>query len=823
MAIDISKIFPIQSIENDILINGNGDLTIGFSIKLPETFTLGENGFDNLQNSLSGIFKLLPIGTIIHKQDFVFSQYYNSPFNNFSNLNYVQKENLFLFDTKPVLKHYSNIYFTLLSNSSKSKKNTSLSLGDYVFKKPFKTIEDNIKKLEDIHIQIFNGLNTINNIRVERLNNQQLALEIQNYWNLSYNQIKDFNPKSLNPLEINDDYIRIGNENISIISLIGEGDKLYVSKIPKTASGNAYSSKSDYVNSINLNTSFTFPITLGLPINHIVNTVIEITDNEKILRDLDIESRKISFLSGLGYAPATTKMQKIQEFTKNVVEFGYTTTKTAVNVIIHNPIKENLQKDISLVKTAFQNIGELNVWQENFDNFRLFLASMPGNTRFNDRKFTNVMEMAVCYLPKETNYYSDNDGFIYLDRFGNPVILNQWDSPFIVNRNKVIFGPSGAGKSFYINDFIDQSLAKENHVVVIDIGASYHKSCELNNGTYYDSSKKELFQFNIFPKGDLSEQEMNERIEFIYSVIRTIWKTNNNDSTVITILKKIIEEYINYYSKDNSQASIKKFSDYLDTFKVQYKDTMYNEKYFDFNSLKLAIEPYANGNYSYLLNSNSNINIINHKFIVFELESISKNENLFNIVSLLITDLVTEKVKQLPKNVKKTFIIDEALDFLKSEIGEFISYMYRTFRKKNGEVIIATQNVKFLESANNEVKESILGNTDTKILLDHSNYRSSYPKLQEYLSLTDNDILILDTLQKTSDYREFFIKMGNHPRVFRFQVSQYAKYVYSTTPNELAEINYHTQKTGNLHTGILNLINTKNQENEKNNIAISNS
>ena len=39
-------------------------------------------------------------------------------------------------------------------------------------------------------------------------------------------------------------------------------------------------------------------------------------------------------------------------------------------------------------------------------------------------------------------------------------------------------------------------------------------------------------------------------------------------------------------------------------------------------------------------------------------------------------------------------IIDEALDFLQDEkFGDFIAYLYRTFRKKEGSITLAAQNI----------------------------------------------------------------------------------------------------------------------------------
>ena len=39
---DLADILPIQTITQDAIINGNGDITVGYRMLLPEVFTLSE-------------------------------------------------------------------------------------------------------------------------------------------------------------------------------------------------------------------------------------------------------------------------------------------------------------------------------------------------------------------------------------------------------------------------------------------------------------------------------------------------------------------------------------------------------------------------------------------------------------------------------------------------------------------------------------------------------------------------------------------------------------------------------------------------------------
>lgn len=73
--------------------------------------------------------------------------------------------------------------------------------------------------------------------------------------------------------------------------------------------------------------------------------------------------------------------------------------------------------------------------------------------------------------------------------------------------------------------------------------------------------------------------------------------------------------------------------------------------------------------------------------------------------------------------------------------------MYRTFRKKDGAITIAAQNVLFLKNCPPAIKDSILINCDTKVILDHSSYRKELPNLRDILSISEEELVMIDSLQ----------------------------------------------------------------------------
>ena len=58
-SIDLSAVLPIQTITDSVIVNGSGDLTIGYRLFLPEVFTLSQEDAKYIHERLEGLFKML--------------------------------------------------------------------------------------------------------------------------------------------------------------------------------------------------------------------------------------------------------------------------------------------------------------------------------------------------------------------------------------------------------------------------------------------------------------------------------------------------------------------------------------------------------------------------------------------------------------------------------------------------------------------------------------------------------------------------------------------------------------------------------------------
>jgi len=813
--LDLQKIFPIQAIENGFLIAGNGDITTGWEIMLPEIFSLGIEGYNQLYESFVSAFLKLPGNTVVHSMNYYYLGEYDQQREATS---FCIKENQKAYLGRPVLNHYSRIYVTFTNKTLSTvtaEKNPVVRMWDYMTKKPFKDVEKTIAQALDYQ-EIFNtSLESIEGVGCRKMEQENLKSALWDYWNLSFDQPGSYtSEKHLHPYRVEKGYLRVGGKFVGIVSMVNQGDRVFNCKKHRSINADTINPMVRVEKELKLNMGSSFPIGLGLPVNHIVNTIFTIQDKEKIYFEFFIKTMTEGVLAGFGYDPSIKKVQAIKDFKDAVSNRDFTICKAAVNVILVDQDLSRLQKSLRHTVTAFDNINDCHSWIENYETLSLFTGSSPGYGRGNYRTFDTVVEHAVCYMPMETHYISDVSGNVFIDRFGNPVVIDLWDSPYIQNRNGIVEGGSGTGKSFWVNGLIDEDLDKGLHVIVLDVGHSYRDLCTFNQGLYLDSSDRKNLSFNIFltDKDDQGKWVLDsDKKIFIHSVLLAMWQGSQDTSMEVhSILKDMVEKFYEYVNNEGEGKGVfpvfSEFFSFIDIYEKKFFKKS-REKFFDFESLRTVYEIYAFGEYRDLLNNKENADLRDRRFIVFDIESVETDKFIFPVVGLIIMELVMDKIRNL-KGIKKRFIIDEGWKVLGGELGEFVEYLYRTFRKNEGSIILATQDIKDFDLVDSA--DAMLSNTDTLVLMGRAT-KKNYSELQKWLSLTDHDIELMKDIKKRDElgYREFFLKQGDHSRIFRFEMSEKTAAVYSSKGKEKEEIQSYFRKYGNLGMAINQFIENK--------------
>ncbi|SIT96856.1 Bacteroides conjugation system ATPase, TraG family [Epilithonimonas bovis DSM 19482] len=276
-----------------------------------------------------------------------------------------------------------------------------------------------------------------------------------------------------------------------------------------------------------------------------------------------------------------------------------------------------------------------------------------------------------------------------------------------------------------------------------------------------------------------------------------------NESMRHAIIKKIkdLEEKLSV-----PELSFNGFYEYCDKFLPIYlNNKKHNIKESEFNLrtfLFVLNDFYKGGRYGTTLNESADNTLFDEPFIVFEIDNVKDNPKLFPIVTLIIMDTFIQKMR-LRKDRRKALIIEEAWKAIASKLmGGYILYLYKTVRKFWGEAVVVTQELDDI-IGNAVVKDSIINNSDTFILLDQTKFKDNFDKIASLLSLNkveQNKIFTINNLNNKhgrSRFKEFYMKRGSKGEVYGNEVALEQYLTYTTEKPEKSAVEYYVKSLGN--------------------------
>ena len=187
--------------------------------------------------------------------------------------------------------------------------------------------------------------------------------------------------------------------------------------------------------------------------------------------------------------------------------------------------------------------------------------------------------------------------------------------------------------------------------------------------------------------------------------------------------------------------------------------------------------------------------------LLYLIDNVKDNPTLFPIVTLIIMDTFIQKMR-LRNDRRKALIIEEAWKAIASKLmGGYILYLYKTVRKFWGETIVVTQELNDI-IGNAVVKDSIISNSDTFILLDQSKFKDNFGAIADILSLNkveQNKIWTINNLNNKygrSRFKEFYLKRGGKGEVYGNEVSLEQYLTYTTEKPEKSAVEYYARAIG---------------------------
>ncbi|MSE90674.1 TraG family conjugative transposon ATPase, partial [Escherichia coli] len=640
-------------------------------------------------------------------------------------------------------------------------------------------------------------------IRLERLTTEEITGTesepgiIERYLTLSAD-----GTTMLQDMQLNPDEMRIGDKRLCLHTLSDLDD------LPgRVRTDGRYERLSTDRSDCRL--SYAAPVGVMLSCDHIYNQWIFIDDSGENLSRFEKMAKNMQSLSRYSRSNQINK-EWLDEYLNEAHSNGLQSVRCHCNIIAWAENGEELRRVKNDVGSALA-LMECTPHHNTTDLPALYWAGIPGNEADfpAEETFYTFIPQALCFFTAETCYRNSLSpfGIRMVDRLtGKPVFLDISDLPMkkgiVTNRNKFILGPSGSGKSFFTNHLVRQYWEQGTHILLVDTGNSYKGLCDLINlktggddGIYFTYKEDDPISFNPFFTEDY--QYDIEKRDSIKTLILTLWKREDEPPrrSEEVALSNVVSLYIEKIKKNREIKP--NFNSFYDFVKKDYRkvlaDKNVREKDFDVDGFLNVLEPYyKNGEYGYLLNSDKELDLLNKRFIVFELDVVKDNPILFPVVTIIIMETFINKMRRL-QGIRKMILIEEAWKAIAKEgMASYIKYLFKTVRKFYGEAVVVTQEVDDIISSP-VVKETIINNSDCKILLDQRKYQNKFDQIQNLLGLTDKErsqILSINLANAANRlYKEVWIGLGGtQSAVYATEVSAEEYLCYTTEETEKLEL-----------------------------------
>lgn len=772
---------------------------------------------------------MLPNYSILHKQDIFITEKYEPDIRR-DELSFLSRSFERHFNERPYLYHACYLFLTKTTKErSRQQSNWNTLCRGFLVPKEIRD-KETVERFMEAVGQFESIVNDSGLIRLERLTTEEITGTenepgiIERYLTLSAD-----GTTMLQDMQLNPDEMRIGDKRLCLHTLSDLDD------LPgKVRTDGRYERLSTDRSDCRL--SYAAPVGVMLPCDHIYNQWIFIDDSNENLSRFEKMAKNMQSLSRYSRSNQINK-EWLDEYLNEAHSNGLQSVRCHCNIVAWAENGDELRRVKNDVGSALA-LMECTPHHNTTDLPALYWAGIPGNEADfpAEETFYTFTGQALCFFTAETCYRNSLSpfGIRMVDRLtGKPVFLDISDLPMkkgvVTNRNKFILGPSGSGKSFFTNHLVRQYWEQGTHILLVDTGNSYKGICDLihqktggDDGIYFTYKENDPISFNPFFTEDYRYDI--EKRDSIKTLILTLWKREDEPPrrSEEVALSNAVSLYIEKIKKNRKIKP--NFNSFYDFVRKDYRkilaDKNVREKDFDVDGFLNVLEPYyKNGEYGYLLNSDKELDLLNKRFIVFELDVVKDNPILFPVVTIIIMETFINKMRRL-QGIRKMILIEEAWKAIAKEgMASYIKYLFKTVRKFYGEAVVVTQEVDDIISSP-VVKETIINNSDCKILLDQRKYQNKFDQIQNLLGLTDKErsqILSINLANAANRlYKEVWIGLGGtQSAVYATEVSAEEYLCYTTEETEKLELTRLTEKLGgNIELAIKQLAESKRQENK---------
>lgn len=554
---EFRKYLPYLAIKDGCMLSRRGDITFGYRLWLPTAFTVNEPGYDSIITSFQQAYKLLPVYTIVHKQDVYKFDYFRAKKSEYFLQDCYQKH----FEGRQFLNGYCFLYITFSTKANVERKNSDSGF----FSMPDRKVisQERILQCAAHASQFISVLKNNQLLFVEELSNDDLLHMgadgrdegvIADFFRMYQEDGPDYN------YEFRRDRVVYGDRTLRVWYV--QDSDAYPASVSSVQEVNGMSSGASRVF-----LSGGSPIGYRLNIPHIVNRYVLVLPKSTVENELDQRRRFMNSFS-LVSSSCAVNSQELAEYLFNSAKDNTVTVKCFMDVMAWGREEETVEIRNRIV-TAFHSDLSVSVVEETRVAPLLHYAAIPGAEAElgYDNYLNSELTAFLCHGLWDGYDFGMQDGVVHLcDRqcmvpLTIDIQSKARERGLINNMNALVVGPSGSGKSFTMCSLVENFYEAGQHIFIIDVGDSYQGLCQVvreesggADGVYNTYDLEHPFGFNPFRGrahwNDIDEDDdhVSSGYDFILSLIMTIYLPDrgwSNDAS--SLLKHMLNQFLTWW------------------------------------------------------------------------------------------------------------------------------------------------------------------------------------------------------------------------------------------------------------------------------------
>jgi conjugal transfer ATP-binding protein TraC len=517
---------------------------------------------------------------------------------------------------------------------------------------------------------------------------------------------------------------------------------------------------------------------------------VEVLDHQKEISALQTQ-RRMAYAAAIGKKGVSdlesqAKLRDLEGILEEMIQGSEHVFKVALQIVLRSPDLDILDSQISDTLTQIREMNGAEGMVETVFAFDLFQTVALPQVKAKERTIKVNTNVVSDLLPLYGNWRGHEVPKVLLRTKEGGLLPFDPFAKQLGNSNMIVSGGSGAGKSYFANSLISQMMKEKPKVFILDIGASYKRTCENLDGQYIELGIKSDLSINPFEMSleeKMDSERMDQKIKFLVTVVELM--TKEPGKLALGRLERAELEKLIKVTLDEEASP--RLSDLMGRLLVHGDVEI--KRLGRILSLWCGDSPFGK-----FVDRPTTVRM-DRDVVCFDLKNLDSHPDLQSICLFLITDLIWREI-QKDRTLMKFTIFDECWRLLQDDSASlFIGDVFRTFRKYNASAIAISQTMDdFVKS---KIAAAIMPNSSLKWILRQKG--ANQENLKTALALNPREMELISSLEsKKGHFSEAFLMAEDKRQVVRVDSTPLEYWLFTSDPADISYMNELKKKNPSL-------------------------